>query len=272
MSTWTPHGRVPQRERLTQIGRLSGASRCGTRASRQTLPASAARWTSGPADRLIRVARWPDARSTSWRRCRSAMPACPPRSRTSLRNVRRWQPSESAPSASTSTTDHRHQPRSPRAARGAGGMPRRRHARRYQARPARTLTARRSRDPRRAHVPARQAQPRRLTARPQRPRWPPPVQRARHGRRIRSRPDPATHPRRNAHRQGQGPPARQAAKLNPRQEAHLVALHRAGKHSTAELGDLFGVARSTVYRAIQREQRRQHSVVKRHGSTMPPLR
>jgi len=42
-------------------------------------------------------------------------------------------------------------------------------------------------------------------------------------------------------------------KLNPRQEAHLVALHRAGEHSTAELGDLFGVARSTVYRAIQRD-------------------
>jgi DNA invertase Pin-like site-specific DNA recombinase len=41
-------------------------------------------------------------------------------------------------------------------------------------------------------------------------------------------------------------------KLNPRQEAHLVALHRAGEHSTAELGDLVGVARSTVYRAIAR--------------------
>ncbi len=39
-------------------------------------------------------------------------------------------------------------------------------------------------------------------------------------------------------------------KLNPRREAHLVALHNAGEHSTAELGDLFGVARSTVYRAI----------------------
>jgi hypothetical protein len=35
-------------------------------------------------------------------------------------------------------------------------------------------------------------------------------------------------------------------KLNSRQEAHLVALHRAGGHSTVELGDLFGVARSTV--------------------------
>jgi DNA invertase Pin-like site-specific DNA recombinase len=45
-------------------------------------------------------------------------------------------------------------------------------------------------------------------------------------------------------------------KLNPRQEAHLVALHHAGEHSTAELGDLFGVARSTVYRAIEREATR----------------
>jgi hypothetical protein len=35
------------------------------------------------------------------------------------------------------------------------------------------------------------------------------------------------------------------------------ALHRAGEHSTAEFGDLFGVARSTVYRAIQRAERRQ---------------
>jgi len=35
-------------------------------------------------------------------------------------------------------------------------------------------------------------------------------------------------------------------KLNPRQEAHLVELLRSGEYSTAELGDLFGVARSTV--------------------------
>jgi DNA invertase Pin-like site-specific DNA recombinase len=48
-------------------------------------------------------------------------------------------------------------------------------------------------------------------------------------------------------------------KLNPRQEAHLVALHRAGAHSTAELSDLFGVGRSTVYRAIERDARyREH--------------
>ena len=41
-------------------------------------------------------------------------------------------------------------------------------------------------------------------------------------------------------------------KLSPRQEAHLVALHQAGEHTGAELAELFAVARSTVYRAIQR--------------------
>jgi len=43
-------------------------------------------------------------------------------------------------------------------------------------------------------------------------------------------------------------------KLNVRQEAHLVHLFEAGEHSTAELADLFGVGRSTVYRAHQRSQ------------------
>ena len=43
-------------------------------------------------------------------------------------------------------------------------------------------------------------------------------------------------------------------KLNPRQEAHLVGLFQAGEHSIAELADLFGVSRSTVYRAQQRHQ------------------
>ena len=41
-------------------------------------------------------------------------------------------------------------------------------------------------------------------------------------------------------------------KLNPRQEAHLVALHAAGDHTSAELAESFGVARSTVYRAVER--------------------
>src|SRR5579875_2097517 len=41
-------------------------------------------------------------------------------------------------------------------------------------------------------------------------------------------------------------------KLSSRQEAHLVSLHRAGTYTGAELAELFSVARSTVYRAIQR--------------------
>ena len=36
------------------------------------------------------------------------------------------------------------------------------------------------------------------------------------------------------------------------QEAHLVTVHLAGKHTTVEIAELFGVARSTVYRAIKR--------------------
>jgi DNA invertase Pin-like site-specific DNA recombinase len=41
-------------------------------------------------------------------------------------------------------------------------------------------------------------------------------------------------------------------KLTAKQETHLVALHREGKHTGAELAELFNVARSTVYRAVER--------------------
>jgi DNA invertase Pin-like site-specific DNA recombinase len=43
-------------------------------------------------------------------------------------------------------------------------------------------------------------------------------------------------------------------KLTPRQEEHLVALHRAGEHTSAELAELFNVARSPVYRALTRSR------------------
>jgi DNA invertase Pin-like site-specific DNA recombinase len=43
-----------------------------------------------------------------------------------------------------------------------------------------------------------------------------------------------------------------APKLSVKQEAHLAALHKAGEHTSAELAELFGVARSTVYRALER--------------------
>lgn len=41
-------------------------------------------------------------------------------------------------------------------------------------------------------------------------------------------------------------------KLSPAQERHLVALHRAGDRSIAELVELFGIGRATVYRALDR--------------------
>jgi DNA invertase Pin-like site-specific DNA recombinase len=43
-------------------------------------------------------------------------------------------------------------------------------------------------------------------------------------------------------------------KLTRAQEAHLVELIQAGEHTGAELAELFGVARSTVYRARERAQ------------------
>jgi DNA invertase Pin-like site-specific DNA recombinase len=43
-------------------------------------------------------------------------------------------------------------------------------------------------------------------------------------------------------------------KLTASQEKHLVQLHNTGAHTTSEIAELFGVARSTVYRAIQRAE------------------
>ena len=45
---------------------------------------------------------------------------------------------------------------------------------------------------------------------------------------------------------------RRRPKLTPRQEAHLVELHKTGAKSPGELAELFGVARSTVYRTLDR--------------------
>jgi DNA invertase Pin-like site-specific DNA recombinase len=41
-------------------------------------------------------------------------------------------------------------------------------------------------------------------------------------------------------------------KLTASQEKHLVQLHCTGAYTTSEIAELFGVARSTVYRAIKR--------------------
>lgn len=41
-------------------------------------------------------------------------------------------------------------------------------------------------------------------------------------------------------------------KLSPKIEAHLVAEYRSGNYTVAELAEQFKVARSTVYRAVER--------------------
>lgn len=41
-------------------------------------------------------------------------------------------------------------------------------------------------------------------------------------------------------------------KLSSAQERHLVDLYNADEHTTTEIAELFGVARSTVYRALER--------------------
>jgi DNA invertase Pin-like site-specific DNA recombinase len=43
-------------------------------------------------------------------------------------------------------------------------------------------------------------------------------------------------------------------KLTAQQEAVLTGLHAAGGHTSSELAQLFGVARSTVYRALERQR------------------
>ncbi len=48
-------------------------------------------------------------------------------------------------------------------------------------------------------------------------------------------------------------------KLKPRQEAHLVSLLDGGEYTTGELAELFGVGRSTVYRALTRSRSRASS-------------
>jgi DNA invertase Pin-like site-specific DNA recombinase len=43
-------------------------------------------------------------------------------------------------------------------------------------------------------------------------------------------------------------------KLSAIQQRHLMELHKAGTHTPTELAELFNVARSTVYRTIERNQ------------------
>ena len=63
-------------------------------------------------------------------------------------------------------------------------------------------------------------------------------------------------------------------KLNRRQEAHLVSLVHSGEYSTLEVAELFGVGRSTVYRAIERQrvEAKANSRRRRRGTDGSPRR
>ena len=61
-------------------------------------------------------------------------------------------------------------------------------------------------------------------------------------------------------------------KLNRSQEAHLVSLVHSGEYSTAEVADLFGVGRSTVYRPIERQRNETRANVAGTAKTLTSKR
>ncbi len=64
---------------------------------------------------------------------------------------------------------------------------------------------------------------------------------------------------------GKGGLRGKAPKLSAKQEAHLITWHKAGEHTSAELAKLSGVARSTVYRAIERATAAEVRPARRDG-------
>ena len=103
-----------------------------------------------------------------------------------------------------------------------------------------------------AHRPPGPAQPRRSGVRPDRRGRTAVVQGTCDGRRVRSRPDQHAHQGRDEGRQSTRTAAWEEAQAHSTPEAHLVSLHATGDYTTGELGELFRVARSTVYRTLDR--------------------
>jgi DNA invertase Pin-like site-specific DNA recombinase len=54
-------------------------------------------------------------------------------------------------------------------------------------------------------------------------------------------------------------------KLTTKQEAHVAELFASGQHSAQELAQLFGVTRSTVYRAVARDAQAHPAVINLHA-------
>jgi len=126
------------------------------------------------------------------------------------------------------------------------------HLGRHQAGPVGPVAAGRSGDRGRGHGSAGPAQRRRRRVRPDRPGsagccstcWP-----------WSSRPTSfGCGPTRAWSREGRGSAPGQATQSQPAPRSASGRVAEVGYYSTAEIGDLFGVARSTVYRAIGCEQ------------------
>lgn len=69
-------------------------------------------------------------------------------------------------------------------------------------------------------------------------------------------PGTRAHPGGHEGRRAKGRLRGKQPKLSAKQEAHLVKLHGAGEHTIGELEELFGVTRSTMYRALARGRAR----------------
>jgi hypothetical protein len=113
--------------------------------------------------------------------------------------------------------------------------PRRRHPCRPGTRPARPVRPQRPRHRRLPRGPRRTALPRRHHLRPHRPARQDVLQHPRHLRRVRGRPTPATHPRRDAVARAKGKPRGKQPKHTTRQQRELVRMHNTGEYSKANL-------------------------------------
>jgi DNA invertase Pin-like site-specific DNA recombinase len=109
-----------------------------------------------------------------------------------------------------------------------------------------------ARDRRRAHPPPGEARARHLRARSERTGWAAVVQRTAMVAEFEADPMLARTREGMKGAKAKGRLRGKQPKLSPMQEAHLVALYRAGEHTVSELEELFGVTRSTTYRAMRR--------------------
>jgi transposase len=96
------------------------------------------------------------------------------------------------------------------------------------------------------------------------------VQRLGHGGGVRIRPDQDAHPGRDEGAKAKGRLRGKQPKLKPNQARHLLELHDSGNYTQAELAELFGVGRSTIYRTIDRMRHQPVEPERPFGQLVPP--